>query len=279
MVKTLSQWEDLAEKLSFSTHHIIGSERVMSEESMAAINPANGEVLAQINKGGEIEIDRAVQAARQAFDYGPWPKMAPSERKKIMMNFAQKIRERRDELALLVSLEMGKPIQDSWGIELSALINTIEWYGELADKIYDESPHVATDALALITRQAIGVVGVVTPWNFPLTLTGWKIAPALAVGCALVIKPAELSSLSLLRLGEIALEAGIPAGVINIVTGLGSQAGRALGLHPGVDALTFTGSTKTGREFMRYSADSNLKNIWLEFEENQQILFLLICQI
>ena len=264
MFESRNEWEVFSKTLTFPGEHIIGGDRVDSGEYIPIINPANGATFAQVAKGGPTEIDQAVRAARTAFDSGPWPKLAPRERKIILLNFARKIEEHRDELALLISLEMGKPISDSWSIELSALIRTVEWFAELADKIYDEAPHVEPNALALITREPIGVVGVVTPWNFPLTLTGWKIAPALAVGCTIVIKPAEISSLSVLRLGEIALEAGIPAGVINVVTGLGPEAGRALGLHPGVDILAFTGSTKTGREFMRYSADSNLKHIWLE---------------
>ena len=264
MFDTFKDWQFFASQLKLPTNHVIGSKRFASPEQMPVINPATGKEIAHISRGTSIEIDLAVAAARDAFDNGPWPRLSPHERKVHMLNFAQSIEEHRDELAALVTLEMGKPISDSWGIELRALIRTIQWFAELADKIYDEMPHVEENALALITREPVGVVGVVTPWNFPLTLTGWKIAPSLAVGCTLVIKPSELSSLSILRLAEIALESGIPPGVINVVTGLGSEAGMALGMHNDVDALAFTGSTSTGRQFLHYSADSNLKHVWLE---------------
>jgi gamma-glutamyl-gamma-aminobutyraldehyde dehydrogenase len=258
------KWHGFVATLKFPTTHIVGVERITSPQQMTVVNPTTGKIVTNIAQGTEIEIDLAVAAARNAFDNGPWPRLAPRERKEHMLKFADTIESHRDELAALVTLEMGKPISDSWGIELNALLRTIRWFAELADKIYDEVPHVGEGALALITREPVGIVGVVTPWNFPLTLTGWKIAPALAVGCTLVIKPSEISSLSVLRLAELALESGIPAGVINVVTGLGTEAGKALGVHNDVDALAFTGSTATGRQFLHYSADSNLKHVWLE---------------
>lgn len=264
MDKTLAGWQDFVSTLSLPTNHIIGSDRFSSPEQIPVISPATGKVVGNVPRGKKEEIDRAVSAARDAFDEGPWPKFAPRERKELLLKFASTVEEHRDELAALVSLEMGKPISDSWGIELRALIRTIQWFAELTDKIYDETPQVGENALALITREPVGVVGVVTPWNFPLTLTAWKIAPALAVGCTLVIKPSEISSLSVLRLAELALESGIPAGVINVVTGLGPEAGKELGMHNDVDALAFTGSTSTGRQFLHYAADSNLKHVWLE---------------
>jgi gamma-glutamyl-gamma-aminobutyraldehyde dehydrogenase len=251
MIETLEGWQKLVSTLSLPTTHVIGSDRPSSPEKIPVINPATGKEVGNVPRGTKVEIDLAVAEARRAFDHGPWPKFSPRERKEHLLKFANKIEEHRDELAALVTLEMGKPISDSWGIELRALIRTIQWFAEMADKIYDETPQVGEDALALITREPVGVVGVVTPWNFPLTLTAWKIAPALAVGCTLVIKPSEISSLSILRLAELALESGIPAGVINVVTGIGPEAGRELGMHNDVDALAFTGSTATGRQFLR----------------------------
>lgn len=264
MFDTTTKWQEFVSTLEFPTTHIIGAVRIDSPLKMPVVNPSTGEVITNIARGTELEIDLAVAAAREAFDNGPWPRLAPRERKEHMLKFAEAIESHRDELAALVTLEMGKPISDSWGIELRALVRTIQWFAESADKIYDEIPHVEENALALITREPVGVVGIVTPWNFPLTLTGWKIAPALAAGCTLVIKPSELSSLSVLRLAELALESGIPAGVINVVSGLGSEAGKALGMHTDVDALAFTGSTAVGRQFLHYSADSNLKHVALE---------------
>ena len=177
---------------------------------------------------------------------------------------AELLEKEREKLALTITLEMGKPIADAYAIELRAAINTFRWYGQLADKLTDESPHTATDSLALITREPAGVVGTVVPWNFPLTLASWKVAPALAAGCTVVLKPSEYSPLSALLLGRIGTEAGLPPGVLNAVTGDGPVAGRALGLHPDVDVLAFTGSTAVGRHFLRYAADSNLKRVWLE---------------
>jgi gamma-glutamyl-gamma-aminobutyraldehyde dehydrogenase len=185
-------------------------------------------------------------------------------RKQVLHRFADALEAARDELAVLVSLEMGKPIGDAWAIELRTTLATYRWYAELTDKTAGETPDVGPDALALITREPAGVVGVVVPWNFPMTLAAWKIAPALASGCTVVVKPSELSPLSAIRVAEIGLAAGLPPGVLNVVTGDGPGAGRALGQHGDVDAIAFTGSTPVGREFLRYAADSNLKRVWLE---------------
>lgn len=203
-------------------------------------------------------------AARRAFDSGPWPRLAPVEHGRVLLRVADLIEAERADLALTVSLEMGKPITDAYDIELRALTNTFRWYGQLADKLTDESPHTAPDALALVTREPAGVVGAVVPWNFPLTLAGWKVAPALAAGSTVVLKPAENAPLSALRLARVASVAGLPPGILNVVSGSGPVAGRALGLHPDVDVLAFTGSTAVGRHFLRYAADSNLKRVWLE---------------
>ncbi|MEU0167615.1 aldehyde dehydrogenase [Streptomyces iakyrus] len=245
-------------------HHIDGAEEAGAGAVFPVVSPRDGRVVADVADGGAAEVDAAVAAARRAFDTGPWPRLAPADRGRALLRLAGLLEERREELALTVTLEMGKPISDAYGIELRAIINTFRWYGQLADKLTDESPHTAPDALALVTREPAGVVGAVVPWNFPLTLAGWKIAPALAAGCTVVLKPSENSPLSALLLARLATEAGLPPGVLNVVTGDGPTAGRALGLHPDVDVLAFTGSTAVGRHFLRYAADSNLKRVWLE---------------
>ncbi|MEH0548430.1 aldehyde dehydrogenase [Streptomyces sp. B21-105] len=245
-------------------HHIDGADEPGSGAAFTVVSPRDGQVLAEVADAHGAEVDLAVAAARRAFDSGPWPRLAPAERGRVLLRVAELLEEQRETLALTVSLEMGKPFTDAYGIELRAAINTFRWYGQLADKVTDESPHAAPDALALVTREPTGVVGAVVPWNFPLTLASWKIAPALAAGCTVVLKPSENSPLSALTLGRIATEAGLPPGVLNVVAGDGPTAGRALGLHPDVDVLAFTGSTSVGRHFLRYAADSNLKRVWLE---------------
>ncbi|MGJ5893379.1 aldehyde dehydrogenase PuuC [Streptomyces sp. V2] len=246
------------------THLVDGVEEPGGGGVFRVVSPRDGQPLAEVADGGPAEVDAAVAAARRAFDHGPWPRLAPGDRGRVLVRLAELLDEHRDDLALAVTLEMGKPIADAHGIELRAVINTFRWYGELAGKLTDEVPHTAPDALALVTREPAGVVGAVVPWNFPLTLAGWKVAPALAAGCTVVLKPSENAPLSALLLGRLALEAGLPPGVLNVVTGDGPRAGRALGLHPDVDVLAFTGSTAVGRHFLRYAADSNLKRVWLE---------------
>ncbi|MFF8392110.1 aldehyde dehydrogenase [Streptomyces sp. NPDC016172] len=259
------EWLRRAKAFQLSgAHHIDGAEEAGGGATFPVVSPRDGRVLADVADGGAAEVDAAVAAARRAFDTGPWPRLAPAERGRALLRLADLLEERREELALTVSLEMGKPISDAYGIELRAVIGTFRWYGQLADKLTDTAPHTAPDALALVTREPAGVVGAVVPWNFPLTLAGWKIAPALAAGCTVVLKPSENSPLSALLLGRLATEAGLPPGVLNVVTGDGPTAGRALGLHPDVDVLAFTGSTAVGRHFLRYAADSNLKRVWLE---------------
>jgi gamma-glutamyl-gamma-aminobutyraldehyde dehydrogenase len=247
-----------------SCHHIDGRDEPGGGGEFAVVSPRDGKELARVADAGAAEVGLAVAAARRAFDHGPWPRLAPAERGRTLLRIADLVEERRAELALTLSLEMGKTVSDAYGIELRALVSTFRYYGGLADKLTDEAPRTAPDALALVTREPAGVVGAVVPWNFPLTLAGWKIAPALAAGCTVVLKPSELTPLSALLLGRIATAAGLPDGVLNVVAGDGPTAGRALGLHPDVDVLAFTGSTAVGRHFLRYAADSNLKRVWLE---------------
>ncbi|MEU8874531.1 aldehyde dehydrogenase [Streptomyces javensis] len=265
MPDTYESWLRRAKKLRLpDSHHINGMDVSGHGDGYVVISPRDGQALARVADAGQAEVDLAVVAARRAFDHGPWPELAPAERGRVLSRLADLLEEHRAALALTISLEMGKPISDAYGIELRAAISTFRWYGQLADKLGDESPHTAGDALALVTREPAGVVGAVVPWNFPLTLASWKLAPALAAGCTVVLKPSEMSPLSALTLGRLATEAGLPPGVLNVISADGPAAGRALGLHPGVDVLAFTGSTAVGRHFLRYAADSNLKRVWLE---------------
>jgi len=264
--KTVAEWTAYAASLSWPTAMVIdGKPREGKDEARVdLVTPRDGSFVTTVPYATEDELELAVAAARKAFDEGPWPRMAPKQRKELMLAWVALMEEHRTELATMLSVEMGKPIADAWGIELRALINSYRWYAEMADKELDEVSPVGEDDLALITREPVGVVAVVTPWNFPLTLSAWKIAPALAVGCTVVHKPADLTPLTAVRIAELALEAGIPAGVLNVLPGRGSVIGKGLGLHKAVDSLAFTGSTEVGRAYMEYAAQSNLKRVWLE---------------
>ncbi|WP_370287728.1 aldehyde dehydrogenase family protein [Nocardioides sp.] len=226
--------------------------------------PRDGSALGELAWATEADADAAVAAARRAFDHGPWPRLHPRERGEVLQAFAAGVEAHRAELALLISLEMGKPVRTAYEIELRALVRTLRYYGELADKEHGEITPTTAGDLSLVTREPAGVVAAVVPWNFPLTLAGWKFAPALAAGCTVVLKTSESSPLSMLRVAEIGREAGLPDGVLNVFSGDGHVVGRALGLHDDVDVLTFTGSTAVGRHFLRYSAESNLKRVYLE---------------
>jgi gamma-glutamyl-gamma-aminobutyraldehyde dehydrogenase len=235
-----------------------------SAEPLAPVSPRDGRSLPAITAASAADVDRAVRSARAAFDSGIWSRIAPRERGQLLIAFAQKIHDNAEELALTISLEMGKPVREALQTELRAVVNCFRWYGEAADKILDEMPVTAPNSLALVTREPAGVVAAVVPWNFPLTMTAWKLAPALAVGNSVVLKPAEHTTFSALRLAQLAVEAGIPAGVLNVTPGTGQVAGRALGEHPDVDVVTFTGSPEVGRKFLGYSAASNGKRVWPE---------------
>ena len=226
--------------------------------------PATGEVIANVAACGEADVDRAVAAARDAFNRGDWSRLNPADRKTTLFAFADLIDENRDELALTEAIDAGKPITDCREFDLPDILKTIRWYAEAADKVFGKTAPTGSDHLGLIVREPVGVVGGVLPWNFPMAMLAWKIGPALATGNSVVIKPPELASLTTLRLAELAHQAGVPAGVFNVVPGLGHIAGKALGMHMDVDMVTFTGSTEVGRAFLRYSADSNLKGIVLE---------------
>jgi gamma-glutamyl-gamma-aminobutyraldehyde dehydrogenase len=235
-----------------------------SGESFETSNPANGQVLNRIALCGKADVDLAVEKAREAFEDGRWAKLHPAERKKTMIKWCKLIRRHQHELAVLESVESGKPIQEVANLDLVETLHCLEWHAETADKIYDQVAPVGDDAVALVVREPIGVVACILPWNFPMLMMAWKAGPALAAGNSVIVKPAEQTSMTALRLAELAHEAGIPRGVLNVVTGYGETTGAPLGMHPDVDMVSFTGSTEVGRRFLEYSARSNLKKVVLE---------------
>ena len=235
-----------------------------SGETFDCVSPIDGRLIARVAATDVPDVDRAVTAARRAFEDGRWCRQAPAARKKVLLRFADLLLAHRDELALLETLDMGKPIADSLAVDIPATARCIAWYGEAVDKLYDEVAPTGPNALATITREAVGVVAAIVPWNFPLIMAAWKIGPALAAGNSLILKPSEKSPLSAIRIAALAAEAGIPDGVFNVLPGYGHTAGQALALHMDVDCVGFTGSTRTGKLMLQYSAQSNMKRVWLE---------------
>lgn len=225
-------------------------------------NPATGQPLADVAECGIEDVDRAVVAARRAAT--GWATIAPGDRKRILVRFADLIDAHRDELALIESLDVGKPISDTRTLDVPDSSACIRWHAEAVDKLYDQIAPTGPGAVAMIIREPVGVVGAVIPWNYPLQMAAWKLGPALATGNAVVIKPAQVTSLSLLRAAELAAEAGLPAGVLNVVTGPGGVVGRAIARHAGIDAVAFTGSTEVGRTLLADAAETNLKRVSLE---------------
>ena len=257
---------DAVAKLQLRTQAFIDGEFCPSASgaTLPSFNPANGQKITDIAACDSRDVDRAVNAARTAFESGVWSGLAPAARKAILLDYAELLEKHAFELALLDSLEAGKPISDTAALDIPDTIDCIRWHAELIDKLYERLAPAGPENVALIVREPIGVVGLIVPWNFPAQMTAWKIGPALAAGNSVVLKPAELTSLSALRMAELALEAGVPAGVFSVVPGYGPTAGRALGLHMDVDMVAFTGSTEVGREVLRYSSESNLKRVILE---------------
>jgi acyl-CoA reductase-like NAD-dependent aldehyde dehydrogenase len=235
-----------------------------SGETFDCISPGSGRVIASVAACDVEDVDRAVRGARKAFESGVWSRLAPKQRKRVLVRFAELVREHRDELALLETLDMGKPIRDSRGVDVPLAAECIAYYGEAIDKIYDEVAPTGPDDVVMLVREPLGVVGAVVPWNFPLMMASWKVGPALATGNSVVLKPAEQSPLTALRLAELATEAGVPEGVLQVVPGFGETAGQALGRHMDVDLVAFTGSTEVGKYFLRYSGESNMKRLALE---------------
>lgn len=256
----------MAQELRFPRKLLIDGKLVdaASGQTFPSLNPATGEVLADVAAGDVEDVDRAVRSGRAAFERGLWAQAPPSERKQTLVRLAELIVEHRDELALFDSLDMGKPVEKALSGDVPGSAEIFRWYGEAIDKVYDQVAPTGSSDLAFVTREPLGVVGAIVPWNFPLNLASWKLAPALASGNSVVLKPAEQSPFSAVRLGELGLEAGLPDGVLNIVPGYGETAGKALGLHPDVDCIGFTGSTEVGKLFLSYSAASNAKPVWLE---------------
>jgi gamma-glutamyl-gamma-aminobutyraldehyde dehydrogenase/4-guanidinobutyraldehyde dehydrogenase/NAD-dependent aldehyde dehydrogenase len=229
-----------------------------------SVSPRDGTVLASVARCSGEDVDRAVRAARRAFERGDWALADPAQRGRVLVALSQLMTERLEQLARIESRDTGHPIGDARGVDVPNAARCFAWYGEAIDKVYGEIAPTAADALALIGREPLGVVGAVVPWNYPLIITAWKLAPALAAGNSVVLKPAEQSPLSALALAELAAEAGLPDGVLNVVPGYGEEAGEPLGRHPDVDKVAFTGSVEIGRRFLTYAGASNGKQVSLE---------------
>jgi 4-guanidinobutyraldehyde dehydrogenase / NAD-dependent aldehyde dehydrogenase len=255
-----------AEGLKYRSQAFINGKYVpaASGKTFDNINPATGKTINQVAACDKEDVDRAVKAARAVFEKGSWSSMAPSDRKKVLQRFADLIDKHQTELALLETLDMGKPIRDSYKIDIPLSAQCIRWYAEAIDKLYDEIAPTGPEAVSLMRREALGVVAAVVPWNFPLLMASWKIGPALATGNSLILKPAEQSPLTAIRVAELGAEAGLPDGVFNVVPGFGETAGQALGRHMDVDCIAFTGSAEVGKFFLRYSGESNMKRVSLE---------------
>jgi 4-guanidinobutyraldehyde dehydrogenase/NAD-dependent aldehyde dehydrogenase len=259
-------WRSLAAALRPRAQAFINGRYVeaASGQTFECLSPIDGRLLAKVAATDAADVDTAVSAARAAFNKGSWSRMAPVRRKRVLQKFSDLILRHAEELALLETLDMGKPIADSTRIDIPAAARCIGWFAEAIDKVYDEVAPTAHDALALVTREPVGVVGAIVPWNFPLLMASWKLGPALACGNSVVLKPSEKSPLTAIRVAELAAEAGVPEGVLNVLPGFGQTAGKALALHMDVDCIAFTGSTATGRLMLQYAGQSNMKRVWLE---------------
>jgi len=263
---TAASWHDRAAAVTPDGRALIGGQRVWAQGGQQFDNrsPIDGRSLGMVARCDGQDIEAAVASARAAFEARAWAGKAPAQRKRVLIKFADLIQQHGAELALLETLDMGKPIKYSQSVDVGGAANCIRWYGEAIDKIYDEIAPTADSSLALITREPVGVVGAIVPWNYPMLMAAWKIAPALAAGNSVILKPSEKSPLTALRLGDLALQAGIPAGVFNVVPGYGNEAGSALALHMDVDCIAFTGSTRVGKQIMQMAGQSNLKRAWME---------------
>lgn len=266
MANMFEEWRTLATEAVLPTRLFIdgGTQDARSGKRMAKRNPATGAVLADVAMGDAADIDLAVRAARTAFDDGRWSRQPPAVRRAVLLRLADLIERDNDLLAVIESLDMGKPVAEAATIDIPGAVAVWRYYAEAIDKVNDEVAPVGPGNLAMVRRVPMGVVGAIVPWNFPFDMAAWKCAPALAAGNSVVLKPSERSPFTALRLAELAREAGVPDGVLNVVTGLGTEAGKALALHEDVDCLAFTGSTKVGRSLLEYAGQSNLKPVWLE---------------
>jgi gamma-glutamyl-gamma-aminobutyraldehyde dehydrogenase len=269
-------WERLSAGLRPEGRAFIGGRFVPALDGAVFddVSPIDGKVITQVARGRAADIDAAVKAARASFEGGSWRRMEPRARKQVLRRFAELIRADVDRLALLETRDVGKPIVNSVAVDVANCADCIEYYAEFADKLYDEVAPTGPNDLALIRREPLGVVAAIVPWNYPLIISCWKVGPALLTGNSVVLKPAEQSPLSGIRLAELACEAGVPPGTFNVVPGFGEEAGKALALHPEVDLITFTGSTEVGRLMLRYAAESNLKRVALELGgKTPQVVF------
>ncbi|QRY77735.1 aldehyde dehydrogenase [Pseudomonas sp. PDNC002] len=264
--KTLQDWKNTAATLAIEGRCFIDGDyrAAMDGRTFDKISPVEGRHLAAIARADAADVELAVAAARRAFDSGSWSRLAPVQRKRTLLRFAELIEAHAEELALLETLDMGKPIANALAADLPGTVNAMRWTAEAIDKVYGEVAATADDQLGLVTREAVGVVGIIVPWNFPLLMASWKFAPALAAGNSVVLKPSERSPLTAIRIAALASEAGIPDGVFNVLGGYGHEAGQALALHNDVDAIAFTGSTRIAKQLMIAAGQSNLKRVWTE---------------
>jgi acyl-CoA reductase-like NAD-dependent aldehyde dehydrogenase len=265
-MSTTEIWQERAAAIKPNGNIFIDGKSVpaASGKTFSDFSPTLKKEIANIASGDTEDINRAVQSAKKAFESGVWSEMNPRDKKTIMLRWAELLNQHREELALLETLDVGKPISDSLAVDTRNSARVIQWYAETIDKNYDEIAPAPRNALAMVTREPLGVVGAIVPWNYPMSITSWKLGPALAMGNTIVIKPAENSSLTAVRMAELAIEAGLPEGVFNVVPGLGSEAGAALAGHMDVAKIAFTGSGPTGRKIMQYAAESNMKQVSLE---------------
>lgn len=265
-MKTYEEWQRLAAEITIPNQAYINGQFVsaLSGETFDCVNPSTETVLAKVSSTDSADVDVAVVAAGKAFKSGVWSKMAPRDRKNIMLKWADLLAQHQDEFAVLDTLDMGKSISEMVGIDIPDSIDCIRWTAEGIDKLYGEIAPTNGQNLALISHEPIGVVAAITPWNYPLMMATWKIAPALAAGNSVILKPSEKSPLSVLRLAELATQAGVPDGVFNVLPGFGHTAGKALAMHHDVQVLAFTGSTRVAGMLMEYSGQSNLKRVWIE---------------
>lgn len=265
-VQSLEYWTALKEQITFEGRAFINGQLVDAKDKATFENfsPIDNGLLCNVASCDEADANDAVSAARAAFESGAWSELAPSERKQTLQAFADVIQENAEELALLETLDMGKPINDSFNVDVNATLRALRWTAEATDKIYDEIAPTPHNELGMVTREAVGVVAAIVPWNFPMIMAAWKYAPALAMGNSVILKPSEKSPLTAIKLAQLAKEAGIPDGVFNVLPGFGHTVGKALALHMDVDTLVFTGSTGVAKQLMVYAGQSNMKRVWTE---------------
>ncbi len=263
---TYGEWKTRAKSLQMPTKALIDGRDVeaQSGETLACINPATDEPVTQVAACSQVDIDNAVASACKSFQSGVWSGASPADRRRVLLRFAELVEENAADLALMDSISMGRPVHQIYAGDVQGVASFFTWYAEAIDKVYDEIAATDRSTVAMITREPVGVVGLIVPWNYPTEEAGVRLAPVLAAGNSVVVKPSEQSPFSALLLGELALEAGLPKGVMNVVPGLGETAGQALGRHNDVDCVAFTGSTEVGKLLLRYSGESNMKAVWLE---------------